>query len=126
VALALGYQRASDLPQAKKSTIPRLLPQKHFQEGQDIPAPEELRGLARSRLSKIVARELKARGPRMTAVFYPAGPCGSFAASRWRTVREIAFVIGMQWQHGRDESDPRETHVLRALLGRAFSALELG
>jgi hypothetical protein len=62
----------------------------------------------------------------MTAVFYPVGPCGSFAASRWRPVREIAFEIGMQWQHRRDESDPRETHVLRALPGRAFSALELG
>ena len=33
-------------------------------------APEELRGLARDGLSKIAARELKARGPRMDAVFY--------------------------------------------------------
>jgi hypothetical protein len=64
VALALGYQRASDLPQAKKSTIPRLLPQKHFQAVLDMPAPKELRGLARDGLSKI-ARELKARGLRM-------------------------------------------------------------
>jgi hypothetical protein len=40
VALALGYQRASDLPQAKKSTIPQLLSQKHLQVVQDIPSPE--------------------------------------------------------------------------------------
>ena len=33
-------------------------------------APEELRALARKGLSKIAARELKARGPRMDAVFY--------------------------------------------------------
>jgi len=31
----------------------------------------------------------------------------------------------MQWQHWRDENDPRETHILRALPGRPFSALEL-
>jgi hypothetical protein len=40
-------------------------------------------------------------------------------------VREIAFEIGMMGQHGRDESDPKETHVLRALPERAFSAREL-
>ena len=33
-------------------------------------APEELRVLARDGLRKIAARELKARGPRMDAVFY--------------------------------------------------------
>jgi hypothetical protein len=40
-------------------------------------------------------------------------------------VREIAFEIGILGKYGRDESDPKETHVLRALPGRAFSALEL-
>jgi hypothetical protein len=36
----------------------------------EMEAPEELRGLARDGLSKIAARELTARGPRMDAVFY--------------------------------------------------------
>jgi hypothetical protein len=43
--------------------------QKHFQKVQEMEAPEELRGLARKGLSKIAARELKGRGPRMDAVF---------------------------------------------------------
>ena len=33
-------------------------------------APEELRGLARDGLRRIAVRGLKARGPRMDAVFY--------------------------------------------------------
>jgi hypothetical protein len=33
-----------------------------------MPAPEELRALARNGLREIVVRELKARGPRMDAV----------------------------------------------------------
>lgn len=36
-----------------------------------------------------------------------------------------AFKIGILGQHRRDESGPRETHVLRALPGRTFSALDL-
>ncbi len=44
--------------------------QKHFQALLEMEAPEELRGLARDGLRKIAARELKARGPRMDAVFY--------------------------------------------------------
>jgi len=44
--------------------------QKHFRQMLGMEAPEELRGLARDGLSKIAARELKARGPRMDAVFY--------------------------------------------------------
>jgi hypothetical protein len=33
--------------------------------------------------------------------------------------------IGMLGQHGLDINDPQESHVLRALPGRAFSELEL-
>ena len=40
-------------------------------------------------------------------------------------VREITFEIGMLGQYGLDINDPQETHVLRALPGRTFSALEL-
>ena len=38
--------------------------QKHFLAGQEMGAPEDLRGLARNGLREMVARELKARGPR--------------------------------------------------------------
>ena len=44
--------------------------QKHFQMVLDMPAPEELRALARNGLREIAVRELKARGPRMYLVFY--------------------------------------------------------
>ena len=40
-------------------------------------------------------------------------------------IQEITFEIGMQGQHGLDINDPQETHVLRALPGRTFSALQL-
>ena len=40
-------------------------------------------------------------------------------------VREITFEIGMLGQYGLDINDPEETHVLRSLPGRTFSALEL-
>ena len=75
--LAFAYMELGDMEPA----------QKHFQAVLEMEAPEELRGLARNGLSKIAARELKARGPRMDAVFYPAGPCGSFAAGRCRRSR---------------------------------------
>jgi hypothetical protein len=48
----------------------------------EMEAPEELRDLARKGLSEIAVRGLKARGPRMNAVFYPAERCGSPARSR--------------------------------------------
>jgi hypothetical protein len=56
--------------------------QKHFQAVLEMEAPEELRDLARKGLSEIAVRGLKARGPRMNAVFYPAERCGSPARSR--------------------------------------------
>jgi tetratricopeptide (TPR) repeat protein len=52
--LAFAYMELGDIE----------LAQKHFQKVLEMEAPEELRGLARDGLSKIAARELKARGPR--------------------------------------------------------------
>jgi len=75
--LAFAYMELGDMEPA----------QKHFQAVLEMEAPEELRSLARDGLSKIAARKLKARGPRMDAVFYPAGRCGSFAGGRCRRFR---------------------------------------
>ena len=58
--LAFAYMELGDMEPA----------QKHFQKVLEMEAPEELRSLARDGLRKIAARELKARGPRMDAVFY--------------------------------------------------------
>jgi hypothetical protein len=44
--------------------------QKHFPKFLGMEAPEDLRGLARNGLREIVVRRLKARGPRVDAVFY--------------------------------------------------------
>jgi hypothetical protein len=57
------------------------LAQKLFQKVLAMEAPEELRVLARKGLSKIAARELKARGPRMDAVFYLLDALRLFCAS---------------------------------------------
>ena len=70
-------------------------------------------------------RWLKSRGPRMDAVFYLLDATRLFRGKSLEEVREIAFEIGMLGQYGLDINDPREMHVLRALPGRAFSALEL-
>ena len=40
-------------------------------------------------------------------------------------IQEITFEIGILGKYGLDINDPQESHVLRALPGRAFSALEL-
>jgi len=48
-----------------------------------------------------------------------------FRGKSLEEIREISFEIGMLGRHGLDINDPQETHVLRALPGRVFSALEL-
>jgi tetratricopeptide (TPR) repeat protein len=113
--LAFAYMELEDIDPA----------QKHFQMVLDTEAPEELRGLARNGLREIAVRGLKSRGPRMDAVFYLLDAMRLFRGKSLEEVREIAFEIGMQGQYGLDINDPQETHVLRALPGRFFSALEL-
>jgi len=113
--LAFAYMEMGDIEQA----------QKHFQMVLDMQAPEELRTLARNGLREIAVRELKARGPRMDAVFYLLDAMRLFAGKTLDEVQEIAFEIGLQGQYGLDINDPKETHVLRSLPGRTFSALEL-
>ena len=113
--LAFAYMEMGDIEQA----------QKHFQMVLDMPSPEELRALARNGLREIAVRELKARGPRMDAVFYLLDAMRLFSGKTLDEVREIAFEIGLQGQYGLDINDPKETHVLRSLPGRTFSALEL-
>jgi hypothetical protein len=91
----------------------------------DMPAPEELLSLAWNGLREIAVRGLASRGLFMDAVFYLLDAMRLFRGRPLEEVREIAFEIGMLGQHGLDINDPKETHVLRALPGRAFSALEL-
>ncbi len=40
-------------------------------------------------------------------------------------IQEITFEIGMMGKYGLDINDSQESHVLRALPGRAFLALQL-
>jgi len=80
--------------------------QKHFQMVLDMPAPEDLRALARNGLREIAVRELKARGPRMDAVFYLLDAMRLFAGKTLDEVREIAFEIGLQGPgHQRPQGD---------------------
>jgi len=81
--------------------------QKHFQMVLDMPAPEDLRALARNGLREIAVRELKARGPRMDAVFYLLDAMRLFSGKSLDEVREITFEIGLQGQYGLDINDPR-------------------
>jgi len=89
--------------------------QKHFQAALEMEAPEELRALARNGLSKIAARELKARGPRMDAVFYLLDAMWLLSGKSLVEIREIAFEISIPGKYGQDINDSQETHILRAL-----------
>jgi hypothetical protein len=91
--------------------------QKHFQMVLEMEAPEDLRGLARNGLREIAVRGLKARGPRMDAVFYLLDALRLFRGKSLEEIREISFEIRMLGRHGLDINDPQETHVLRALPG---------
>jgi len=113
--LAFAYMELGDIEQA----------QKHFQMVLEMEAPEDLRALARNGLREIAVRGLKARGTRMDAVFYLLDAMRLFRGKSPEEIREISFEIGMLGRHGLDINDPKETHVLRALPGRVFSALEL-
>ncbi len=81
--------------------------QEHFQAVLEMEAPEELRGLARDGLRKIAVRGLKARGPRMDAVFYLLDALRLFRGKSLEEVREVAFEIGMLGQYGGTRSTPR-------------------
>jgi hypothetical protein len=65
------------------------------------------------------------QGPRMDAVFYLLDALRLFRGKAPEEIREISFEIGMLGRHGLDINDPKSSHVLRALPGRTFSALEL-
>ncbi|HUS76525.1 MAG TPA: hypothetical protein VMY43_11030 [Methanothrix sp.] len=86
-------------------------------------APEDLRLLARNGLREIAARELKAKGPRMDAVFYLLDAMRLFRGKSLQEIQEITFEIGEI--RGWISTTPRRARVLRALPGRTFSALEL-
>jgi tetratricopeptide (TPR) repeat protein len=113
--LAFAYMKLDDIEQA----------QKHFQKVLEMEAPVDLRGLARNGLREIAARELKAKGPRMDAVFYLLDAMRLFRGMSLQEIQEITFEIGMLGKYGLDINDPHETHVLRSLPGRTFSALQL-
>ena len=99
--------------------------QKHFQEVLALEAPEEMRVLARNGLREIAVRGLKARGPKMDVVFYLLDAMRLFRGRPLEEFQEIAFEIRMRGQYWLDINDSKETHVLRALPGKDFSALEL-
>ena len=94
--------------------------QKHFQKVLEMEAPEDLRRLARNGLREIAARELKARGPRMDAVFYLLDALRLFRGKSLEEIREIAFEIGMRGKYGLDINDPKSSHALW-LLARSLA-----
>jgi len=67
----------------------------------------------------------EARGSRMDQFSICWMPFNCFEESCCTKSRRIAFDIGMLGQHGLDINDPQESHVLRKLPGRTFSALQL-
>jgi len=76
------------------------LAQKHFQKVLEMEAPESLRVLAMSGLRKIASRELKAKGPRMDAVFYLLDALRLFRGKSLDEVRLCnrgSFCLWVRW-----------------------------
>ena len=73
----------------------------------------------------MAARELKARRSRKDGSLLSGWTRRLFRGRLLEELQEITSEIGMLGHYGLDINDPRETHVLRALPGRTFSALEL-
>jgi hypothetical protein len=90
-----------------------------FQRCRRMEAPEDLRGLARNGLPEIAAMELKAKGPRMDAVFYLLDAMRLFRGLSLQETKELTFEIGMLGKYWLDINDLQETHVLRALPERS-------
>ena len=88
-------------------------------------ARKDLCSMARNGLREMAACGLKARGPRRDGGLLSGWARRLFREKSLEEVREITFGIGMLGQHELDINDSQEMHVPRALLGRAFSALEL-
>jgi len=61
----------------------------------------------------------------MDAVFYLLDAMRLFRGRSLQEIQEITFEICMRGKYGLDINDPQESHVLRALWGRVFSALQL-
>ena len=80
--------------------------QKHFPAVPEMEAPEDLRGLARNGLRGIAAREIKARGPCMDAVFYLLDALRLFREKSLQEIQEITFEIGMLGQRGAGHQRP--------------------
>ena len=99
--------------------------QKHFQKVLGMEAPEDLRSLARNGLREIAVRGLKTMGPRKDGGLLSGWARRLFRGKSLQEVREITFEIGILGKYGLDINDPQESHVLRALPGRTFSALQL-
>jgi hypothetical protein len=79
--------------------------QKHFQMVLEMPAPEQLRALAKN-------------GLRMDAVFYLLDAMRLFHGRPLEEIREIAFEIGMLGQQGLDINDLKSNNILRSLPGK--------
>jgi hypothetical protein len=130
VALALGYQRASDLPRAREYTMQVL-------------AADPRNPVALKNLGAILARRETARVlsticasptsaiPRTRKLcttslspiwgwemsFYLLDAMRLFRGKSLQEIKKIAFVIGMLGKYGLDINNSQESHVLRALPG---------
>jgi hypothetical protein len=72
-------------------------------------ALEDLRGLARNELREIAARELKAGGPRVDAVFYLLDALRLFRGKSLQEIQDIIFEIGMLSKYELDINDPKSS-----------------
>lgn len=81
----------------------------------DMPAPEELRGLARSGLREIGCLRTQCQGRGWTAVFYLLDARRLYRGKLLQEIQEITFETGMMWKRGLDINDPQESHFLRVL-----------
>jgi hypothetical protein len=75
------------------------LAQRHLQMVPDMPAPVEVRALARNGLREIAVSELKAREPRMDAVFYLLDAMRLFFIYHFLELLKVIYPCAVEVDH---------------------------
>jgi tetratricopeptide (TPR) repeat protein len=112
--LAFSYRSLNDFENAEK----------YFKALLDMPAPDNLRELAREGLGEIAFKTLKSQGPRMDVVLYILSALETFKGKSAQEIKDISFEIGMLGRQGFEINDHTKKFTLRTLPGE-FTALQL-
>jgi tetratricopeptide (TPR) repeat protein len=97
---------------------------KYFRLLLNMPAPEQLKSLAKDGLREIAVTKLKSQGLRMDTVFYILNALKTLRDMSFQEIQAISFEIAMLGRHGLDINDSSKKYTISSLPGE-FTGLEL-